>query len=742
MPVGFLLAGLGVASTLQFRSIPLAVLLIGLGLALGGGGGRAIAPLALGLLGGWLDGGTMGEPLDLERPVTLVGRLAGHWRSESEGWQVAIRGERLRQGPRVDAWRRTVLVSLPGTEPPPAGFRLRFRGYLRRSPPAANGTAARVGPWRLRIKSRRFVSREPGGWIEPLILPSQALRRRVEAWYESTPKWGLGVRIARALVLGDASEVPPRARQGLRRSGLAHLLALSGLHVGLLAATVLLATTGLPRALRLAAAGSATVLYVLLAGPRPSLLRAAFMAFGAACALLLRRPPSLINLLGVLAGAMALAQPSLLRDLGFILTVSATGGILVLAPLLFQRWTAVPWILRRPLAVTVGAQLATLPWTVSSFHMLNPLAPFWNLTFVPWTALVLLVSLVWTGLGVLAPAMAINFVPIINFVAKPYSMMGELGPGVVTPVLVNLGPGAALGLASIITWALLRFNRRRLFVLGMVILGYFASAGPSEGPQLAVIDVGQGEAILLQDGGTALLVDGGGWRHSDIGGRVLLPVLAAAGIRRLRALVLSHPDLDHCAGLLDVASYLRIGEVWTAPGWWGSPCAMELLTLPGVGHRFLWAGEKAAAGRWRLQAVHPAAGDRRGTNNRSLVLMAEAHGRRILLTGDLEAAGEARLLARGSIPEITCDILKLAHHGSKSSTTAAFLDAVRPRLALVSAGPRNHYGHPSEQVLSRLSERHIRVLRTDRDGLIRVVIRADGSLRITTPGAPRDQPGL
>ena len=263
-----------------------------------------------------------------------------------------------------------------------------------------------------------------------------------------------------------------------------------------------------------------------------------------------------------------------------------------------------------------------------------------------------------------------------------------------------------------------------------------------EAPELVMFDVGQGDAILLRDGRHAALIDGGGWRHGDLGGRVLVPALAAMGIRRLTAMVLTHPDLDHCGGLVDTARYLPVEEIWMSPGWRDAPCARQLLTGPASRWRPLWKGEVVELGRWRIEVLHPSAGERRGLNDRSLALLATKGTHRVLLAGDLSATVERRLAKawsrrHGEIPPEPLDVLKVAHHGSKTSTHQAFLEALRPRLALISAGPQNHYGHPHPTVLKRLHSAGIRVLRTDRSGMIRVRFDAGGALALELPGSPR-----
>jgi competence protein ComEC len=465
------------------------------------------------------------------------------------------------------------------------------------------------------------------------------------------------------------------------------------------------------------------------------------MALLAVAALFLERPPAAANALGWAVVLLVLNRPEVVRLASFRLTVAATAGILLLSVLFAERLARrLPRALARPLALSLAAELATLPVSLPLFHTVAPLAPLANLVAVPWTALALLGCFVWTGAALLSARLAAWLLPALDLLAAPFGWPAAAGASLFrgVPLLASYGVAASLsiGLALILLG-----GRRRLALaiplLAVATLALLAPRWTRHGLELVLLDVGQGDAILLRDGERAILVDGGGREGADVGGRVLLPALLAEGVQHLDAVVMTHPDHDHCQGLVDVSAFLPIDEIWTAPGWPPTGCAWELLTLPGPRLRVLWAGERAAVGRWRLTALNPAAGDRRGVNVRSLVLLAEARGRRALLTGDAEAPAERRMLAELGEAGLRADLLKLGHHGSKTSTTEDFLDAVAPRLALISDGVANVYHHPSPVVLRRLEARGIPTLRTDRDGEVVVRVRDDGGLRIELPGAPR-----
>ncbi len=752
LPAAGFAAGTLLAFQVSYLPVaPLAVLSL-LFLALGRRTGICLAFLGFGLLAAAV---RLDLPqratasVRLESPVEALVRVTGHWIADDDGWSVPARVLRLRQGNAVETPPLEAILHLPDPEAPPPSFgsTLRVKGYLTRSPGFANRVPVPPGGWRLRVKSRLLMELEsPPGAVARL---SAALRRRVEKAYGAAGPESEGRRqgkaLARALVLGDASDFPLEWKRGLRVTGVYHLMSVSGVHVALVAGAVWLLGGRLPRTLRLVLMLASIFSYLLLVGPLPALVRSAVMGSLGVAALLAERPPAAANALGWAVILLLLDHPQAALSVGFQLTVSATAGLLLLAPPLAERWRSrfAPSWLVEPVAASAGAQLATLPWALPKFHLLSPLAPWLNLPAVPWTGLALIASLVWTAAALLSPSLAGALLPVLDWLAAPFSWPSRTPPEVWFPLPAVLSPLWAWLLAGSLGTLLFLPARRALAILitGAACLAVFAGVGrPEPGrpdPELVMIDVGQGDSILLRDGGRAILVDGGGWATGDLGGRVLLPALLGEGVRRLDALVMTHPDRDHCGGLVDIAAYLAVDEVWTAPGWDLSGCAGRLLEIPGARKRFLGKGSRIALGRWRLAVLHPEADDDHGeVNERSLVLLAEVYGRRVLLTGDIERWAEHRL-AGCCAPDLRADVLKVAHHGSRTSSTETFLEAASPRLALISVGVNNPYYHPSPDVVERLQDHGARVLRTDLSGEVVLRFREDGRMRIETPGAPR-----
>ena len=688
-------------------------------------------------------------PFDRDIPVQVWGRIAGPWSERDQGGSAALSVRRLRQGAAIWVGERAMRLDLGEAvrDRPELGREVSARGYLVRSAGYENLAITPPGKWHLRVKSGYFLGSFDGPG--PLDRLSHALRSRVEVAWRAAGRTSPGLALARALVLGDESAVTPEVKRGLKRAGLYHVLSVSGVHVALVAGCAWLLGSLLPRAVRWVPAALAIALYLLLVGPLPALLRASVMGVLALAAWGAGRPAVPANALAVTTLALVASEPGLVGDLGFQLSVSATAGLVLLAPELENRWSStLPSWLRRGLSATVGAQLASLPWLLPVFPIVSPLSPALNLLIVPWTGVALGASLGWTALALVVPGWAGATSVLLDWVAAPFAWPVWPSPAELITLALPMSWLAAAGLAAALAWAVMAPPRKLALAVGVVAaLGIDCGGRPAlargtdtagdEELEFTALDVGQGDALLLRDGRQAALVDGGGTRGRDLGASVIVPTLARLGLHRLRAAVLTHPDADHCAGLLETATYLSIDELWLAPGFPDEGCVRELRARRGPRVRWLATGDRRQVGRWRLTVLGPVGAARGSDNDGSLVLRAEAGGRAVLLTGDIEEPSERRL-QRDAATTLASGILKVAHHGSRTSTSEAFLDRVRPRLAIVSAGVRNSFGHPSPLVIERLRRRRVWVLRTDQLGMLALRWRPGSPLRVDERFAPRE----
>ena len=677
------------------------------------------------------------RPVIAEVAVPVLGAAA--WQRADDGWAARVRVTAVEQAGRRVRGPDRAWLRLRGSMPPPPERRLRVRGYFSRRQSYLNLHVSVPGEWGLSVKSRLLLA-ATGGVPGGLLQAAARFRHRLLDAVASTDR--PGAILAQALVFGDARRVPPDWRTGLRRAGLSHLLAVSGLHVGLILGGFWWLFGGMSDRLTALGGASVLLLYGCLVGPRPSLLRAAVMALLVILALVLERPPRTLNSLCAALIVILCFDPAVAFDLGFQLSFLATAGILLLAPRLLRSWRRQRVVGRAgyvaaALAVTVAAQLATMPVTAVRIGVLTPLAPAFNLVFVPWTALALGVSLLWVVVAagasmplvsMVAEPVAAGLLGLLDALSLPFAWLAELPPGYWLAVPVSVEFGAAVTL-TIWLGILLSGFRRAAYALSLVLV---CTPTPADSePRLVMLDVGQGEALLLRSGdrGPVILVDGGGFRRGNFAEAALLQALAAEGVRRIDLAVLSHGDADHCQGLLELARYLRIERLWAAGVEIRDGCGRELAERLQGGVELVERGYAEAVGVWRLEVHHPGPEPVADGNSASLVVRACAERSCVLLTGDLDLAGERELLGwtRSRGRTLRSDVLKVAHHGSRTSSGADFLDAVAPRLALMSAGRRNAYGHPSPEVVERIEGREAGVLRTDLHGRIEIRFRRRGS---------------
>lgn len=737
-PCAVFLGSVALARNLEHLPMGATTLLLLLGLALRGRPGAAVAALGGGLLAVGLapSGGLPAGALS--RPVAAVGRVCSHEARYGPRGAVELCADRLRFGRAVVVGRWSLRLDLPeGTTAPPLGARVRAVGQLARTPGFENRHRSPPGRLSLRVKSRWFLTVESA---PPLVLRwAGPGRAALEAGWRRFGEGRPGVALARALVLGDVSALPQRWVRALRRTGLAHLTAVSGFNIALVAGWAAVAGSLLPRALRVALAASSALVYLGLVGPAPSMLRAAAMALVAATALLSARAPLALQGLALVVIGLVAVDPDILADVGFLLSATATAGLLLGTHRLERGLALRPRLLARGLAASLAAQAAASPVSVATFGRLAAAAPLLDLFFAPWAALVLVLGLIAGGLGAAgADGWAAPWLWCLDRATLPLEWLADLPPAAWVSAAVTPAwwCGAVVGLA----FALPAFGRRGLRAGLLVALAAIGSAPPSPSAsdlELAVLDVGQGDAILLRDGARAALIDGGGVRGRDLASHVLLPALAERGLDGIDLVVLSHFDDDHCRGLVDLAGQVRFGELWVPRGSAPTACSRELAESPIPIVRAVAAGERRVLGSLRLEVLAPETRPgERSDNALSLVIRVEGGGRSALLLGDLDGEGERRLVRRFGAA-LRADVLKVAHHGSAGSTTPELLGSVRPRLAIASAGPRNSYGHPSALALSRLAAAGIPVLRTDRDGAVEVSWAPGRPWRLALPGSPR-----
>jgi competence protein ComEC len=552
---------------------------------------------------------------------------------------------------------------------------------------------------------------------------------------------GRGGALVRALALGERSHLGG-VQPAFAALGVAHLLAISGLHLSLvlgaaygLARIVLrgvpvLGRTADARAVALGVALVCAGAYAAFAGLGIPLRRALIFALAAAVCWRVRRPGPGRSALWIAASVVIALEPAALFDLGTQLSFAATAGLVYARPP--SRVSSRPvWrplrLAEAGLRVSATALAATAPLLSAHALAASPVALLANLVLIPWTAVVLmpgaLLASLCAALGIGDPllsgviGLADATLGVVEAAARALpSPAASLRPATWCLVLAGAAGCAAIraaGTAARVGLALTVVLILRLSVLGSDIAVRGAVA----------LDVGSGDALVLHSGEHAVLVDGGLARGDgvDFGRTRVLPALSALGIDRLDVVVATHADGDHVGGLPAVLERLPVGALWLPYGQLGDPGFDRLLQMAHRRRVPVHAISSASAGltlgdSLRLEPLWPpedlATSER---NAASLVLLASLGRSRLLLTGDLGQAGERALLAAGR--RLRADVLKLGHHGSATSTSAAWLDVVRPAAVIVSAACHRR-GLPAPSVLQRLRARGISIWWTGRDGAV------------------------
>lgn len=610
------------------------------------------------------------------------------------------------------------------------------------------------GRW---IPSRRFGGRPAGLLVVREVFAASSIQHpgpshQLRTWLARTTTGLYGARagLVDALLVGRRGGIDASLNAAFSRSGLVHLLSISGFHVGVVFgwAMLLLRALRVRRESAAAVAAALVLLYVSFLGwPAPA-TRAALLCAIMSWSLARQRNPGAGSLLAVTCLGSTLLEPWAIFDLGGWLSAAALLGALT-----FSRWSdrsLAPRAGWRMLFASVGATVATAPLTAAALGSVALGGIVLNFAAIPLAAL-----------AVPAVLASILVVPVAPPLADALAAGGGLGlaglealarMGSRLPAgafVMQTGPAAALPWLVVLGAALWIIGRRNTSRRAALRLGWLAGAAglcslaplrrllaPHEGPGLSLhfLNVGQGDAALIRTpAGSWILVDAGpagiagpgksAGTGRDAGREVVLPFLVRRGVRRLAAFVLSHAHLDHGGGAPAVLEEIPAELILEPAEPVAEPRYLELLELAGergMRWRPARAGDSLVVDGVRLTVLHPDttwAGWRSDLNDDSVVLLVRFGSFQAVLAGDLGFRAESLLAGRvGRI-----DLLKVGHHGSAGSTGLPWLAELSPRAAVISVGP-NRYGHPAPAALARLADAGTEVWRTDRDGSIQVTV--------------------
>lgn len=712
----------------------------------------------------------------------------------SGGWRVVLRLTAIDVGPavpRVVRGRRgrnqrarqppdpvqpsmrpvTGMVRVDGQGRPPAvgaGADVLVRGRFRLGLPAGN-PGERSEQAALRRRGLAGVVRtepgdemtilRPGGWSVRGSIAS-VRRRAVESALRVLPAPYGGLLLS--LLLGIDTYLTPELYQQFARAGLVHLLVVSGAQVAIVAGACAWAARSvrLPAALAALIPGLGVAVFAAMVGWAPSVGRAVVMTLVALIALLLGRQTDRAATLATAALILLAFDPHVLFDIGFHLSFAATWGLLFVTPALQRQLAPLGPKPAAVLSVTLGAQMAVAPLLATHFQSVPVAGLLANILVLPLIAVITPVGFALTPVVVAVPAVGEPLLKLLQPGLQAILWIGArfgalswatiptppVPPAAAAAFFALLGAGVSLASGS---WRPGRRGRAMWAGAGVLVVAiwYMAATRPPSALTVTVLDVGQGDSILIQSpSGRTMLIDGGGEIGADrsgwdVGRMRVVPALRRAGVRRLDVVMLTHPHNDHVGGLRAIVENFPVGLVLDPGVPFPSPSYLRFLRLvedQRILYRVAREGGSVDLGAGvRLTILYPPEPiPQIGGNpvHAGSVVARLVYGRATaLLAGDIEAPAERYLLDHGA--PLGAQVLKVAHHGSHTSTTPEFLDEVRPQIAVISVGMDNAFGHPHQPTLDTLTAAGVAIFRTDLDGAVKLT--SDGAAWHVAPARDR-----
>jgi competence protein ComEC len=549
------------------------------------------------------------------------------------------------------------------------------------------------------------------------------------------------------MLLGEKSFIPSHLKEVFTEAGIMHILAVSGLHVGIIAMALLafLSILRLPKKLKLLTLILILIIYASITGFRPSVLRATIMFILLIGGKLINRSRNLNISLFFAAFLILLANPLILYDAGFLLSFIVTFFIINLSPILQGLFSKIVVWIKNPLAVSTAAWVGIFPLSAYFFSKVSIISIVSNIFIIPLTGIAVILGFITFFIGLVNISLAgiianmnylvLNMITMIakSFSLLPFAFVYVAQPSILVIILYYLTVFFIIEIFYKKILSLKIKKKATLIILSVILMIIIVQVFfPTDNLKVNFINVGEGDCILIEAPNKInILIDGGGTPQSDfdVGSKIVVPYLRRKGINEIDLLILTHPHLDHLEGLLPVLKEFKVDMVLDS----GLICDLSaykefisLIQKKGIPYHQAKAGDNFVfSNNLEIFLLNPLYNSdfysESDFNNASIVVKLFYKNTDFLFTGDIEEAAEKKLLIWQNI--LQSAVLKVSHHGSSTSTNLEFLNKVDPSIAVITVG-KNHFGHPSKKIIERLEDKNIQIYRTDEDGTI--IIRTNG----------------
>ena len=696
----------------------------------------------------------------VDQEVVIIGDLLNQ--SSGTSMQYTILSQEIRKGDKKVAIREKILIHVSETEGiglPKFGEQVAVAGVLRIPESQRN---PKMFDYNLYLKAKNIhtvMYLKPQqmmsigeGQIPSLLRCTGRIKASVSGKIRQVFPETEGNMLL-AVLLGEKNLLEEKQERIYRNTGIAHIFAVSGLHVGILFIFLNKFFGKLRNPVRTILILCCLWSYAALTGFSPSVMRATVLISIFILAPFLNRKYDSLSAIGTAAILFLAFNPTLLMHAGFQLSFIAALSIALLYPPIYKKLSKMPEVPRQIFAASAAAQLGTMPLVAYHFNLLSPVALLLNIPvvfiigyLVPLGFLTVILSYISMAMARFIGKFILLLIYGVNNLSQwayqfPYSYLQVISPNMFFMLIYYLILYVSVSKSRhfLKNGKLFRFKAVVLLISIYLGISLFINMIPKN-QEILFVDVGQGDCTLIRTGeGKNILIDGGGnfgkvTEGEDKVDRFLVEFLLKNHISRIHMMILSHPHSDHMGGLLEVVRRMPVET---------------LVVSKDALQRSEWTSLEQSCQEKNVNVIHSEKGDlmrigekvifrvlgpskallrgsRDDVNNNSLVALLEYDGKRILFTGDIEAEMEQLILEEElSVP---IDILKVAHHGSRFSTTEEFLDRFSPKIAVIQVG-RNSFGHPHPQVLDRLNHRNIKVYRNDQQGAIHMMIKK-GELNI------------